>query len=50
METKSVQIAIRIPAKVKKALDKAAQDDDRTTADYARLAVTKKLRDGGYLK
>ena len=50
MENKSVQIAIRITVKIKKALEKAAKDDDRTPADYARLSVIQKLKAGGYLK
>lgn len=44
-----VTFSVRIEADVKKALEQAAKDDDRTPTAYLRLVLIRHLREKGYL-
>ncbi|MCG8504042.1 MAG: hypothetical protein MI755_05505 [Sphingomonadales bacterium] len=41
--------SVRLEPEVKKALEKAAKDDDRKMTAYLRLVITRHLQETGYL-
>lgn len=49
-ETKTIPLGMRITPTLKRALDKAAEDDDRPLAAYVERAIAEHLRKKGYLK
>lgn len=49
-ETKTVPLGLRITPTLKRALDKAAQEDDRPLSAYVERAIAEHLRKKGYLK
>lgn len=48
-ETKTIPLGLRITPTLKKALDKAAAEDDRPLAAYVERVLAEHLRKGGYL-
>jgi hypothetical protein len=46
---KSAPLGLRVNPDVKEALERAAQDDDRSVASYAERVLIAHLRDKGYL-
>ncbi|WP_297323052.1 hypothetical protein [uncultured Bartonella sp.] len=46
---KTSAISVRISDEIKIAIDKAAKDDDRSTASYVERLLAAHLREKGYL-
>ncbi len=49
-ETRNAPLGLRIYPSVKDALEKAAKDDNRSTASMAEIILTQWLKDKGYLE
>jgi hypothetical protein len=49
-ETRSAPLGLRIIPSVKKALEKAAKDNDRSLASYVEKLLVEDLKAKGYLK
>ncbi len=46
----NAMLLIRLDAELRRAIDTAAADDDRTSSAYARKLIVDHLREKGYLK
>jgi uncharacterized protein (DUF1778 family) len=46
----TITVLFRVSPQIKRALDKAAADDQRTLASYMRKITTERLEADGYLK
>lgn len=49
-KAKGEYLVARVTVEMKRAMEQAAEDDDRALADYLRLVVRDHLRERGYLK
>jgi hypothetical protein len=49
-KTADVSISLRVTLQIKRALDKAAADDQRPVASYIKKIITERLEADGYLK
>lgn len=47
---KTEALSLRVSEDLKKALQKAASDDDRTIAQYVERVLSRHLREAGYLQ